>query len=103
MIRTVIQGMFVGITETVPGVSGSTIAMILGVYERLLNALSMLTTKDRIKAFPFLFTFGIGMAGGFIASIQLIQYLLANFQLQTFFFFIGIITGFLPYIYGRIR
>lgn len=91
--------MFVGITETVPGVSGSTIAMVLGVYERLLNALSMLTTKDRIKAFPFLFTFSIGMAGGFIASIQLIHYLLTNFQLQTFFFFIGIIVGFLPYIW----
>ncbi|WP_343769574.1 DUF368 domain-containing protein [Oceanobacillus oncorhynchi] len=86
-------------TETVPGVSGSTIAMVLGIYERLLNALSMLTTKDRKKALPFLFTFGIGMACGFLASIYLIRYFLDNFYLQTFFFFIGIIAGFLPYIW----
>lgn len=99
MFRTVIQGMFVGMTETVPGVSGSTIAMVLGIYERLLNALSILTTKGRKKALPFLFTFGIGMFCGFLASIYLLQYFLDNFYLQTFFFFIGIIAGFLPYIW----
>lgn len=91
--------MFVGITETVPGVSGSTIAMVLGIYERLVNSLSMLTTKDRKKALPFLFTFGIGMCCGFLAFIFVIRYFLDNFYLQTLFFFIGIIAGFLPYIW----
>ncbi|WP_306798816.1 undecaprenyl phosphate translocase family protein [Oceanobacillus saliphilus] len=60
--------MAVGITETVPGVSGSTVAMILGIYERLIYSLSILTTKHRKQALPFLFTFGTGMVIGFAIS-----------------------------------
>src|SRR5699024_3622971 len=93
------RGIAVGVTETIPGVSGSTIAMILGIYERLIYSLSILTTNQRKNALPFLFTFGIGMIVGFLFGIFLIDYLLKNYRTPTLMFFIGIIIGFLPYLW----
>lgn len=99
MFKVILRGMAVGVTETVPGVSGSTVAMILGVYERLIYSLSILTTNHRKKAFPFLFVFGFGMVVGFALSIFLIDYLLQNHRIPTLMFFVGIIIGFLPYLW----
>src|SRR5699024_4321882 len=99
MLGILLRGMAVGVTETVPGVSGSTVAMILGIYERLVYSLSILTTNQRKKAFPFLTVFGIGMVIGFALSIFLIGYLLNTYRTPTLTFFIGIIVGFLPYLW----
>lgn len=99
MIKNMFRGMAVGITETVPGVSGSTIAMVLGIYERLIYSLSVLTTNKRKEVLPFLFTFGAGMVIGFVFSVLLIDYLLTAYRIPTFTFFIGIIVGFLPYLW----
>jgi len=99
MLGIIFRGMAVGITETVPGISGSTVAMILGIYERLIYSLSILTTKHRKEALPFLFTFGVGMVIGFAISIYIIDYLLSNYRTPTLTFFIGIIVGFLPYLW----
>ncbi|MFA9556407.1 DUF368 domain-containing protein [Evansella sp. AB-rgal1] len=99
MFGILFRGMAVGITETVPGVSGSTVAMILGIYERLLYSLSSLSTKHRKEVLPFLFTFGTGMVIGFWFSFRLIGYLLDAYRTPTLMFFAGIIVGFLPYLY----
>ncbi|WP_026675294.1 DUF368 domain-containing protein [Alkalihalobacterium bogoriense] len=99
MFGILFRGMSVGITETVPGISGSTVAMILGIYERLIYSLSILTTKHRKEALPFLFTFGTGMVVGFALSIFIINYLLSYYRTPTLMFFIGIIVGFLPYLW----
>src|SRR5699024_9593762 len=98
MLVILLRGMAVGVTETVPGVSGSTVAMILGIYERLVYSLSILTTNQRKKAFPFLTVFGIGMVIGFALSIFLFGYLLNTYRTPTLTFFIGIIVGFLLYL-----
>lgn len=56
-VGIILRGIAVGITETVPGISGSTVAMIFGIYERLIYSLSLLTTKKRKEVLPFLITF----------------------------------------------
>ncbi|MDX5475923.1 MAG: DUF368 domain-containing protein [Bacillaceae bacterium] len=99
MLGIIFRGMAVGITETVPGISGSTVAMILGIYERLIYSLSVLTTKHRREALPFLFTSGTGMVIGFAISIFIINYLLSYYRTPTLMFFIGIIVGFLPHLW----
>ncbi|MBU9721495.1 MULTISPECIES: DUF368 domain-containing protein [Bacillaceae] len=98
MIRTVLKGMLIGITETVPGVSGSTIAMILGVYEKLVYSLSLLTTKHRREAYPFLIKLGMGMTLGFVMFLYVIRFLLETYRTPTLMFFAGIIVGFIPYL-----
>ncbi|SFQ40035.1 DUF368 domain-containing protein [Salibacterium halotolerans] len=99
MIGIIVRGMAVGVTEIVPGVSGSTVAMIVGIYERLLHSLSILTTRRRREAIPFLLTFGVGMMIGFTAALYVIDFLLDTYRTQTMMFFVGIIVGFLPYLW----
>lgn len=99
MFGIMLRGMAVGITETVPGISGSTVAMILGIYERLIYSLSMLTTNRRKEVLPFLVMFGVGMIIGFAFSIILLNYLLKNHRTPTLLFFGGVIVGFLPYLW----
>src|SRR5699024_8326662 len=99
MLGILLRGMAVGVTETVPGVSGSTVAMILGIYERLVSSLINFTINQRKTAVPFLTVFGIGMVIGFALSIFLIGYLLNTYRPPTLTFFIGIIVGFLPYLW----
>ncbi|RCW66998.1 DUF368 domain-containing protein [Saliterribacillus persicus] len=103
MIQIIFRGIAIGMTEVVPGVSGSTVAMILGIYERLLYALSMLTTKRKKEVFPFLFTLGVGMVIGFLIALYVINFLLENFRTPTLIFFVGIIVGFLPYLWKEAR
>lgn len=88
-----------GMTEVVPGVSGSTVAMILGVYERLIYSLSIVTTDRRNEVIAFLVTFGFGMVTGFASALFIITYFLDNYHASTLLFFLGIIVGFLPYLW----
>ncbi|MCP3027063.1 DUF368 domain-containing protein [Halobacillus sp. A5] len=94
-----LRGMAVGVTESVPGVSGSTVAIILGIYNRLLYSLSLLTTPRRKEALPFLIVFGIGMLCGFGVSIYVVDYFLHYFQAPTLMFFAGVVLGFLPVLW----
>lgn len=99
MLKIIFRGIAIGMTETIPGISGSTVAMIVGIYERLIYSLSILTTKRRKEAIPFLLTFGTGMIIGFACSISIINYLLHTYRTPTLLFFVGIIIGFLPYLW----
>ncbi|WP_088035173.1 DUF368 domain-containing protein [Evansella clarkii] len=99
MLGIIVRGMAMGMTEVVPGVSGSTVAMILGVYERLIYSLSIVTTDRRNEVIPFLVTFGFGMIIGFASALYIIRYLLENYNTPTLLFFLGIIVGFLPYLW----
>jgi putative membrane protein len=101
MLGIIVRGMAMGMTEVVPGVSGSTVAMILGVYERLIYSLSVVTTDRRNEVIPFLVTFGFGMIIGFASALYIIRYLLENYNTPTLLFFLGIIVGFLPYLWGE--
>ncbi|WP_035187217.1 DUF368 domain-containing protein [Alteribacter aurantiacus] len=99
MFSIMLRGLAVGMIETVPGISGSTVAMILGLYERLIYSFSVLTTKKRKEVIPFLLTFGAGMVIGFGISVTIIYYLLSTYRVPTMMFFAGIIVGFLPYLW----
>lgn len=99
MIKNLVSGAIIGITELIPGISGSTLAKILGLYERLINSLSILTTSNRTQALPFLLTFGLGIFIGFISSIHIIDYLLNFYRTPTIMFFVGIIVGYLPLLW----
>lgn len=94
-----VRGMAVGLIETVPGVSGSTVAIVLGIYEKLIYNLSLLTTRKRREALPFLFAFGIGGILGFILSLLLIDYFLTNFRTPTLALFTGIVAGLIPFLW----
>jgi len=102
LIKNFLNGIAFGITETVPGVSGGTIAIIIGFYDKMLESVNHFTKEPR-KSIKFLAPFFIGLAGGIFAFASIINYLLANFSFPTMLFFIGLIVGIIPIIFLKVK
>lgn len=76
-IMLFLKGLFIGSTMTIPGVSGGTMAIILGVYEDLIRNVNQIK-KEPFKSVLFLCKIGLGGLIGFVAFARVISYLLAN-------------------------
>lgn len=98
-IRTLLQGAAMGITELVPGVSSSTIAMLMGIYEKLLTAISDLTTGNWKRGLSFLIPLGIGMVASVLLFVSIIRYLLGEHNQPMMFLFMGLVLGILPFLW----
>ena len=95
------KGFIIGVANIIPGVSGGTLAITLGIYERLINAIShfMKNIKENIK---FLFPIGIGAVLSLAILSNAISYALTNFKFPTTLFFIGLIVGGIPLLYKKV-
>ncbi|MFJ7934911.1 DUF368 domain-containing protein [Sporosarcina sp. NPDC096371] len=96
--RNLYRGFFMGISDLIPGVSGGTIAFILGIYDELLASISGFFSRDWKKHIGFLLPLGIGMAATLLLFSRVIEFLLKNYNEPTQYFFIGLILGVLPFI-----
>lgn len=101
--KAIFKGMAMGTVETVPGVSSSTIAVLMGIYERLIEAIGQLTSKRWKEGIAYLVPIGIGMFGGFIISVMVIKYLLEHYFQPTHFLFMGLVIGILPSLWRTAR
>lgn len=101
--KAIFKGMAMGTVETVPGVSSSTIAVLMGIYERLIEAIGQLTSKRWKEGIAYLIPLGIGMFGGFIISVMVIKYLLEHYFQPTHFLFMGLVFGILPSLWRTAR
>lgn len=95
VIKIFLNGAIFGITQTVPGVSAGTVAIILGFYNELLEAVNHFF-KDIRKYTMFLFPMLMGAAVGLLVFSSVIQFLLARYSFPTMLFFIGLIVGIIP-------
>jgi len=71
-----IRGFCMAMADSVPGVSGGTIAFLLGFYDEFINSLNDLMGKDnarRKQAFFFLFKLGVGWVAGFCLSVLVLS------------------------------
>ncbi|MDV6378101.1 DUF368 domain-containing protein [Sporosarcina sp. GW1-11] len=96
--RNLYRGFLMGISDLVPGVSGGTIAFILGIYDRLLISISGFFSKDWKKHIGFLLPLGIGMGATIIIFSKVISYLLKHYQEPTQYLFLGLIIGVIPFV-----
>lgn len=96
--RNLYRGFFMGISDLIPGVSGGTIAFILGIYDELLASISGFFSRDWKKNIGFLLPLAIGMGLTLLLFSRVIEYLLKNYHAQTQFFFLGLVIGVLPFI-----
>lgn len=96
----VIKGIVIGIATLVPGVSGGTMAIILGVYDEMIHAISSFF-KDVKGNIIFLGTLGIGGVIGIGAFSKLIEFSLDNFKFPMIYLFLGIIIGGIPVLYKK--
>ena len=90
-----IKGFFMGIANIIPGVSGGTLAITMGIYEDLINAISHFFTKLK-QNIAFLLPVGIGAILSILLGSKVIGYSLEKFPLPTILFFVGLILGGLP-------
>lgn len=92
-----LKGSLIGGTLTVPGVSGGTMAIILGIYEPLIQAVNgAVKGEGRRKRLLFLLIFSVGALLGIFALSGVVTNLLACFPMPMLCFFIGAVAGGVP-------
>lgn len=96
-----LKGAVFGIANIIPGVSGGTIALTMGVYEDLIAAIGHFFEKPK-KSLSFLLVFGIGAAISILLMSKLISFSLDKFPLPTMLFFIGLILGGIPLLLKKV-
>lgn len=102
-VINILKGMVIGISNIIPGVSGGTMAVVLGIYDKLISSINGFF-KNWKKHIGFLACIGIGAILGIVLFSKLLTYLLDpknGFMEATHFFFIGLIIGSLPIIYKK--
>lgn len=99
---TIFKGFLVGSTMLVPGVSGGSIAMILGVYDRLVSSVSSFF-KHKRESFIFLALFSLGGGLGMLLFAHPLLLLIERFPMPTLYFFFGAVAGGVPLIYREAR
>ena len=100
-IMLMLKGGVIGVANIIPGVSGGTMAVVLGIYERLIEAIgNFATNKEKRKEYIILLAqIGIGAALAILVLSWLMDFLLTDYPVYTYLFFIGLIAGSIPAIY----
>lgn len=90
-----IKGFIIGSSMSVPGVSGGTMAILLGIYDKLISSISGFL-KDIKNNILFLIKFCIGAGVGIGSLAFVIKWLLEKYPLPVSFFFLGAVIGGIP-------
>ncbi len=90
--RNALIGFAIGLAMAIPGVSGGTLAVILGIYAPLIGALADVF-KTPLKSFSLLGSVALGVFGGMTIAARIISLLSDVCFIQLSWFFIGTISG----------
>ena len=101
MVKNIFGGIMIGIANIIPGVSGGTIIVLLGLFDKTMEAISnvfkiKISFKERMKNVIFLLQIMIGVAIGLVGFAKVLDFLFSNFEHQTLFLFAGLIIFSLP-------
>ncbi|GEN56621.1 DUF368 domain-containing protein [Halolactibacillus alkaliphilus] len=99
--KNIYRGMMMGASDVVPGVSGGTIALVLGIYDQLILSINGLFSKEWKKHLGFLIPLGLGMVTAILLLAQAIEWLFEHYPRPTQFAFLGLILGVLPYLFKK--
>ena len=102
MLKKILQGVVVGVANIIPGVSGGTMMVAMGLYDKLIHAITHLRSefKQSMKLLLPIFA-GAGLA--IVVLSRLFEFLLANYPIPTNFAFCGLIAGSLPFVLHRVK
>lgn len=99
MVQLLFIGIAIGMANVIPGVSGSTMAVVFNIYDRFVNAITV-NIKKLIENRRFVIPVVGGMALGVLLFSKLITVLYENFPVQTDYFFTGLIIGSIPMLFS---
>lgn len=86
------SGMIAISAMVLPGISGSTILLILGLYAPIITAVKEVLTFN-FRYLPMTVIFGLGIIVGVVTTIKLIKYLLSRFRAQMIYLILGLMIG----------
>lgn len=105
-ILTAVKGACMGAADVIPGVSGGTIAFIMGIYDKFVASLAAINAEavklfftGKFKEFwrhingGFLLSLVVGIGVSVISLATVMQTLLSDFPIQTWAFFFGLIVA----------
>ena len=95
-----LKGIFIGLANIIPGVSGGTIAVILGIFDDLIDTINNFF-RDIKKNLGFITPIGFGILFSILFFSSILELCLKKYSLPTNIFFIGLIFGSIPIIYKK--
>ena len=101
-IILVVKGFIMGIANIIPGVSGGTLALILGIYEEFIGAISHFFSNLK-KNIAFLIPIAIGMVLAIVSLSNVIDYSYKHFPIPTCLFFVGLVLGGIPLLVNKVK
>ncbi len=96
------KGIMVGLGAIAPGLSGSVLLVIFGLYEKTITAISTLFRNFRANV-RYLLPLAAGIGMGIVFFSKLVDFLLASYEMQTRFAFFGLILGSIPLFFREVR
>ena len=97
-----LKGIIVGIGGIAPGLSGSVLLVILGLYQKTIDAIGTIF-KNFKKNVTFLFPLFLGFGVGVILFSKVVDFLLENYEMYTRFAFLGLVLGTIPLFYKEVK
>ena len=101
-IMQVLRGIVIGLANVIPGVSGGTMMVSMGIYDTIIYSINHLFSEFK-KCFKVLLPYLIGMVIAILAGAVGLKVAFAEFPLPTNALFIGLILGSLPFILHEVR
>lgn len=98
----IVDGFIMGLGNVIPGVSGGTLALILGIYEKLIDSLSNLFKKFG-RAMFLILPLLIGVVIAFLAGSRVIIVCLDRYLFPTIMLFFGAVIGGLPMLFQKTK
>ena len=102
MVRMILKGVVIGIANIIPGVSGGTMAVSMGIYDKMIHAATHLFSEFK-KSMKILIPIVIGAALGIVVLARVIEMMFEKIPFQTNLLFIGLIVGGLPAITRKVK
>jgi putative membrane protein len=97
-----LKGIIVGVGGIAPGLSGSVLLVILGLYQKTITAIGTVF-KDFKKNVLFLIPLFAGFGVGIILFSKVVDYLLEHFEMYTRFAFFGLVVGTVPLVFKEVK
>ena len=102
LFKDILRGVVIGIANAIPGVSGGTMMVSMGIYDKLIYSVTHLF-KQPVKSIKTLLPYFIGMAIGIVGLAFAIVAMFEHIPFQTCMLFIGLILGGLPILTGHLK
>lgn len=102
LVKDILRGAVIGVANAVPGVSGGTMMVSMGIYDDIIYCLTHIMKQPK-KSLKILAPYIIGMALGIVCLAFVITAMFEKIPFQTCMLFIGLILGGVPILTGHLK